>query len=124
LKNKLLNLVLVISFVFQWFITIANLAMLINIQRVNAQPTSTTWLSKGARDPSQFKLLHKQDQGHDTRCDNNRVDRQFNILIYNSLFSLFFNLWSAHRLSDIYPKPLELQLGGKGTQPHELRLAK
>jgi len=25
---------------------------------------------------------------------------------------------------EIYPKPLELQLGGKGTQPHELRRTK
>jgi len=29
-----------------------------------------------------------------------------------------------HQYRDIYPKPLELQLGGKGTQPHELRRTK
>jgi len=30
----------------------------------------------------------------------------------------------GNKQHDLYPKPLELQLGGKGAQPHELRLTK
>jgi hypothetical protein len=29
-----------------------------------------------------------------------------------------------HNINDLYPKSLELQLGGKGTQPHELSCTK
>jgi len=52
------------------------------------------------------------------------VGTRFNI----DMVGLFFEIFEVNKRvteeSELYPKPLELQLGGEGTQPHELRRTK
>ena len=73
-----------------------------------------------------FKIALTKIEGQLKLGQNRSLDDQTGIYKALSNSQDFHNLALAKYMQkqDIYPKPLELQLGGKGTQPHELRRTK